>query len=134
MKDKQASKKKQKKTGTKTESTTPVPEATPDQDNFNNASGSESYDNQEGNAHWSSDWVETGDDGDVASGDVQINGNNELRFDNDDASPPCVEREFSFTGTSANLIIEYFFDGDATSAYDATDVFSIQISDDDEEL
>jgi len=92
------------------------------------------YDNQDGSINWTSDWVETGDDGNPTTGDVAGNTGfgNSLRFDHDDSTPPCVERDFAFTipATSIMLNMAYAFSGLPPAPYDADDIFTIEISDD----
>ena len=98
-------------------------------DNFDNAVSSESYANQDGSNNWTSDWMESDDDGDPASGDVQINGTEELVFDNDDASPPALRRSLNMAGADiATLSVHYIFASGVI--FEANDQFAIEISND----
>ena len=96
-------------------------------DNFDNAAGSESYNNQDGNTNWTSNWIESGDDNNAANGDVQVNGNDELVFDHDDTSPPSVRRSLNIAGADiATLSVYYFFHSGTT--FETDDRFVIEIS------
>ena len=78
-------------------------------DTFSNVS----YGNQDGTNLWSSDWVETGDDGSASSGDIQITGG-ELRLQNKKID---IARTIDLLGfTSAVLSFDYRevgFDGNS---------------------
>ena len=78
---------------------------------FSDTFSAASYSNQDGSNLWSSDWVETGDDGSATSGDIQITGG-ELRLQNKQIS---ISRTIDLLGFDSGVLTfdyrEVGFDG-----------------------
>lgn len=85
-------------------------------DNFN----STSYSNQNGTNNWASDWIETGDNGNPNSGDIQITGGELALDDNDNSIRRQVNLSSYFSATLSFDYREVSFDN-------ATDYVDLQI-------
>ena len=90
-------------------------------DNFNTVA----YSNQNGTATWSTNWVETGDDGSASTGEVGIYGS-ALQFDNDGNTGSSVNRRANLTGAGkAYLTFAYVANGTGLTS---ADVFVVEAS------
>ena len=83
------------------------------QETFRDNFSSIAYDNNDGTQNFSSNWVETFDDGTPNNGRIRINGSNRLRFRNLDGR--TIRRTLDLSGASA---VELTFDYDATEIGD----------------
>ncbi len=85
------------------------------------------YSNSNGSINWTGDsWVETGDDGNASSGDIQIRSGGNLRMDHDDATLPSIARSVDLSGaTEAYLKFDYR----ETSSLESDDVFEVDVYD-----
>ena len=82
------------------------------------------YSGNDGTLAWTTDWLETGDSGDAASGDVMVTSDNRLRFKNKDR---YIAREANLSGAgSATLTFDYR----RNALDDSDDSVSIQVSGD----
>lgn len=91
------------------------------EDNFNTAA----YNNSTGSQPWSSDWLETDDNGSALTGDILITGG-ELRMDNSNNSgQPRIERELNLnTYLTAFLTVDF----DTSNSLENNDRFDIAVS------
>ncbi len=98
------------------------------QDTFSDTFSSVSYSNNDGTKNWSTNWIESNDDGSSSSGNIRITGN-ELRFEDISKSSEQITREADLNGaTSATLSFDWQtsgLDGGGTG-----ENLSIQISSD----
>jgi len=85
-----------------------------------------SYSSNNGTQNWTSNWVETSDDGSASTGNIRVE-SNKLHLDNQDGGDyENVTRAADLSGaTTATLTFD--FDG---YAYSGTDSFAIEVSDD----
>ena len=84
-------------------------------DTFRDEFSSQDYDLQAGTVNWTSNWIETGETTNPATGDIRIL-SGELQFQGDGASP-SIEREADLSGyDSATLTFDYFTSGNWESS------------------
>jgi hypothetical protein len=94
-------------------------------DTFRDEFSTQSYSQQNGTVNWATNWIETGDNNNASSGDIQIL-SGELQLEGDGASP-SVEREADLSGyDSATLTFDYRTSGN----WEASDNVKVYISND----
>ncbi len=101
---------------------------------FRDEFSSQSYSRQDGTVNWETDWVETGDNGAVSNGDIEIDSNRlQLEGDgsggghSDFSGDPSIEREANLSAyTTATLTFDYSESG----TWEANDDIDIYVSDD----
>lgn len=85
-----------------------------------------SYANQNGTTNWTSNWIETGDNGSAFSGEVLITSSGTFQFDDDARNGVYATRRANLSGTDqAKLTFAYHANGSGLSA---SDIFVIQAS------
>ncbi|MEW6207641.1 MAG: C25 family cysteine peptidase [Acidobacteriota bacterium] len=94
-------------------------------DNF----GTAAYTNNDGNNNWSTNWIESSDDGSATSGAIQITGG-ELRLQDGVAGTPSIQREVDLPGSPGlNLAVAYFsFTYRTSNNLEDSDQISVQVS------
>ena len=99
---------------------------------FRDEFSNESYANQDGTANWSTNWIETGDNGNASNGDIEISGG-QLQLEGDGSGggraafggEPSIEREADLSSfTSATLSFNYSESG----SWEGNDDIEIWIS------
>ena len=84
------------------------------------------YFNSDGTLSWSAyGWNETGDNNNGNSGDVMFY-DNQLLMENDDATPPSIQRRINLAG---HMSAVFSFDFSGMGSLDSDDVFSIEVFD-----
>lgn len=87
--------------------------------------GTASYSNNNGFINWSSDWIETGDNGSPTSGQIQITGG-ELRIRDNGGAVSIIEREANLTGSGFSSATLSF--ACRTQNVEAGDQISVEVS------
>jgi len=102
--------------------------APPVNQNVRDTFGTAAYDRQNGNANWTTNWTETGDDNSPTSGTIYINTTDEeLRFREDSAANDSIQRSANLSGATT-AILSFELDGSGIDATD--DEIKVQVSDD----
>ena len=87
----------------------------------------QAFDNSDGTEDWASNsWTEIGDDGDPIGGDI-VFVSQKLRFDNDDATLPSIERDIDLS-TIANAVLSFNYN-QGSGDLESDDVIQVQIYD-----
>lgn len=92
--------------------------------------GAAAYNNNNGNNNWSTNWIETGDDGAAGTGLIQITGGQLRISDNAAGAASSIEREADAQGTPGmNLVQAYWtFDFNTSGNLEAGDTIVAEIS------
>ena len=93
---------------------------------FRDEFSTESYSRQDGSVNWFTNWIESGDNGNASSGDIEIS-SGELRLEGDGSGSPSIQRGADLSGyTSATLSFNYR----ETGRWEGNDDIDIEVSND----